>query len=65
MDTAADFLSHLEMNPCEKIFIKIGKDIPPKPIEVNIESTGVAQEEPFFIDTTDQHETTERELWKR
>ena len=28
-------------------------------MEVNIESTGIAQEEPFFLDTTDQQETKE------
>ena len=36
-----------------------------KPIEVNIESTGIAQDEPVFFDTTEQQETTEKELWKR
>ena len=33
-------------------------------IEVNIESTGIAQGEPVFFDTTDQRETTEKELQK-
>ena len=32
---------------------------------MNIESTSTAQEEPVFFDTTDQQETTEKELWKR
>ena len=32
---------------------------------MNIESTGIAQEELVFFDTTDQQETTEKELWKR
>ena len=45
--------------------MKIREDIPTKPIEVNIESTGIAQEESVFFDTTDQQETTEKELWKR
>ena len=31
---------------------------------MNIESTGIAQEEPVFFDTTDQFETTEKEVWK-
>ena len=31
---------------------------------MNIESTGIAQEEPVFFDTTNQQETTEQELWK-
>ena len=63
MNTAADFLSRLEMDPNEKIILRIREDIPTKPIEVNIESTGIAQEEQVFFDPTDQHETTEKELW--
>ena len=65
MNTAADFLSRLEMDPNEKIILKIREDIPTKPIEVSIESTGIAQEEQVFLDTTDQQETTEKGLWKR
>ena len=65
MNIAADFLSRLKMNPNEKIILKNGEDIPTKPIEVNIESIGSAQEELFFLDTTDQQETTEKELWSR
>ena len=53
------------MDPNEKIFSKIRVDTPTKPIEVNIESTGIAQEEPVFVGTTNQQETTEKELWKR
>ena len=65
MNTAADFLSRLEIDPSEKIILKIREDIPTTPIEVNIESTGIAQEESVFFDPTDQQETTEKELWKR
>ena len=65
MNTAADFLTRLEMDPNEKIISKIREDIPTKPIEVNIESTGITQEEQVFLDTTDQQGTTEKELWKR
>ena len=65
INTAADFLSRLEMDPNEKIILKIREDIPTKPIEVNIESTGIAQEESVFFDSTDQQETTEKELLKR
>ena len=32
---------------------------------MNIESTGIAQEETVFFDPTDQQETTEKDLWKR
>ena len=65
MNTAADFLSRLEMNPNEKISLKIREDIPTKPIEVNIEFTGIAQKEPVFFHTTDEQDTTEKELWSR
>ena len=65
MNTAADFLSRLAMDANEKIILKITEDIPTKQIIVNIESTGIAQEETVFFDPTDQQETTEKELWKR
>ena len=65
MNTSADFLSRLEMDPNEKIILKIREDIPTKAIEVNIESTGIAQEEPVFFDPADPQENTEKELWKR
>ena len=32
---------------------------------MNVDPTGIAQEEPVFFDTTDQPETTEKELWSR
>ena len=65
MNTAADFLSRLKIDPNEKTILKIREVIPTKPIEVNIESTGIAREETVFFDPTDQLETTEKELWKR
>ena len=65
MNTAADFLTRLEMDPNEKIILKIREEIPTQPIEVNVESTGIAQEETVFFDPTDQQETTEKDLWKR
>ena len=65
MNTAADFVSRLEMDPSEKLILKTGEDIPTKPIEVNNESTGSAQKEQVFFDPTDQQETTEKELWSR
>ena len=47
------------------MILKIREDIPTQPIEVNIESTGIAQEETVFFDPTDQQETPEKDLWKR
>ena len=63
-NTAADFLSRLEIDANEKLILKIREDIATKPIEVNIELTGIAQEEQVFFDNTNQQETTEKELWK-
>ena len=65
MNTAAGSLSRLEMDPNEKIILKIREDFPTKPIEVNIESTGIAQKEQVFHHPPDQQETTEEELWAR
>ena len=64
MNTAADFSSRLEFDPNEKIISKIREDIATKPIKLNIECTGIAEEEPVFFDTTDQQETRKKELWK-
>ena len=59
MNTAADFSSPLQLDLKEKMMLK---NIPTKPNEVNIEFTGIAQEEPVSFDTTDQQESTEKEL---
>ena len=48
MNTAADFLYRLEMEPNEKIILKIREDIPAKPIEVNIESTSLHKKNRLF-----------------
>ena len=64
MDNAADFFISIGNGPNEKIIIKLREDIPTKPIEVNIESTGIAQEESVFFDTTHHHETAEKGLSK-
>ena len=32
---------------------------------MNIESTGTAQQEPVFSNTTEQQETTEKKIWTR
>ena len=48
------------MDPNAMITLKIKEDIPTKPINVNIEYTDMAQDEPIFSDTADQHEITEK-----
>ena len=45
MNTAEKFLIRLEMDPNAKRILRIREDTPAKPTEVNIESTGIAQEE--------------------
>ena len=65
LNTAEDSLSRLEVNSIEEINQKNREDIPTKPIEVNFEPTGIEPEEAVFFDTIDQHETREKEIWKR
>ena len=46
------------------MILTISQDIPTKPIDVNIESKGFARKKPVSFDTTDQHDTAEKEPWK-
>ena len=46
--TAADFLSRIDLNPKERVELKIRDDITIKPIQVNLQSTDVADEEQVF-----------------
>ena len=50
-NTTADFLSRLELTPKEKIQLKLHDDILTSPIEVNLQSTDVADEEKTFLPT--------------
>ena len=45
MNTAADFQSQKETDPNENIILKIQEDVPMQSIEVNIQSTGITQED--------------------
>ena len=47
-NTAADFLSRLELTPKEKVQLKLRDDIITAPIEVNLQSTDVADEKQLF-----------------
>ena len=47
-NTAADFLSRLELTPKGKVQLKLRDDIITAPIEVNLQSTDVADEEQLF-----------------
>ena len=62
-NTAADYLSRLEICPKEKLKLRIREDISTTPIELNVQSAGVTEEEQIFY--TDDDEETEEQIWKR
>ena len=59
VNTAADFLSRLELKVTEKIRLKIREDIHTTPIEVTTSSSDVADEEQIFFTQTDNHNESE------
>ena len=63
-NTAADFLSRLELTPKEKVQLKLRDDIITAPIEVNLQSTDVADEEQLFF-LPDEEEESEQETFAR
>ena len=66
VNTAADFLSRLELKVRERIRLKVREDVQTTPIEVTTSSSGVAHEEQFlFTQTEDQDETEEQILQKK
>ena len=60
MNTAADFLSRLDIQPKDKVHLTIRDDIRTTPIQVNIQSSDVAEEEQFFFMPDDDTETEEQ-----
>ena len=62
-NTAADYLSRLEADPLDKLVMKIREDVQTLPIEINVQSAGVSQEEQIFY-TNDDVET-EEQYWAR
>ena len=62
MNTAADFLSRTEVNPVEKLEMSIRNDIQTKAIEVNIQSSGIVEEEQIYILPDDEFD--EDKLWE-
>ena len=71
VNTAADFLSRLELKVTAKIRLKIREDIQTTPIEMTTSSSDVADAEQFFSihadDTNESEEQTleRKEQWKR
>ena len=65
MSIAADFLSRLEADGIEKIVLSIREDITVRTFEVNIESKGIAPEQPVFNTDDDLTEIPEQGFWER
>ena len=62
MNTAANFLSRTEVNPVEKLEMSIRNDIQTRAIEVNIQSSGIVEEEQIYILPDDEFD--ENKLWE-
>ena len=62
-NTAADYLSQLEADPKDKLVMKIREVVQTLPIEINVQSAGVSQEEQIFYTSDD--EETEEQYWAR
>ena len=62
-NTAADYLSRKDMDPTEKLVLKIRAVVETQPIEVNFQSAGVSEEEQVFF--TDEDNETEEQSWER
>ena len=65
LNTAADFLSRLEVTPKEKIELTIREDIRTIPIKINMKSTGVEDDEQQFFLPDEQLETEEETLQRK
>ena len=63
MNTAADFLSRTEINPTEKLEMNLRNDIQTKAIEVNIQSSGIAEEEQCYVHPDDEND--DKTLWEQ
>ena len=48
-NSAADFLSRIDLNPKERVELKIREDITIRPIQVNLQSRDVSDEEQIFF----------------
>ena len=62
-NTAADHLSRMKMDTNEKLILKIREDVETRPIEVNVHSAGVSEEEQVFF--TEEGDETEEQIWER
>ena len=65
VNTAADFLSRLELKVTEKTHLKIREDIHTTPIEVTTSSSDVADEEQFFFTRASKNDESEEQTLER
>ena len=65
VNTAADFLSRLQLKVTEKIRLKIREDIHTMPIEVTTSSSDVADEEQIFFTHADDGKESEEQTLER
>ena len=65
VNTAADFLSRLELKVTETIRLKIREDIQTTPIEVTTSSLDVADEEQFFFTQANNNDESEEQTLER
>ena len=64
-NTAADFLSRLEVKVTEKTRLKIREDTQTTPIEVTISSSDVADEKQLFFTHADNTNESKKQTLKR
>ena len=64
-NTAADFLSRIDLNPKERVELKVREDITFRPIQVNLQSTDVADEEQLFFLPEETIETEEEVILQK
>ena len=62
-NTAADYLSRLEICPKEKLVLRVREDISITPIELKFQSAGVTEEDQVCY--TEEDEETEKQIWQR
>ena len=62
-NTAADYLSRLEVDPKDKLVMQIREDVQTLPIEINVQSAGVTQQ--VQIVYTNDDDETEEQYWAR
>ena len=62
-NTAADYLSRLEISPKEKLILRIREDIPATPSELQVRSAGITEEGQIFY--TEDDDETEEQIWQR